>query len=295
MTPRFGRVSTAMITPFSADGSLDLDGAVALAKWLIEQGNDSLVLAGTTGESATLSHDEQIELIAAVASEIDAPIIAGAGSNNTRAAVELTKRASNAGAAGILTVTPYYNRPSQAGLLAHFSEVAKATDLPVILYDIPGRTGTKIETTTLLRLADSLPNIVGLKDAAGDPAETARFIAAAPDHFEVYSGDDKLTLSLLAVGAVGCIGVATHWVAGQTAEMMQAFFDKLDPALAAEINQRLLPSWQWESSPEAPNPVPTKAMLKVLGQPGGDCRLPMGPEPEGLAAEAKQILAGLAK
>lgn len=296
-SPRFGRVLTAMITPFAADGSLDLDGAAELSKWLVEQGNDGLVIAGTTGESPTLTHDEQISLVEAVVDAVDVPVIAGAGSNNTSAAVELTKRCTDAGAAGILSVTPYYNRPSQEGLVEHFRAVVDSTDLPVMLYDIPGRSGRKIETSTLLRMADAFANFVALKDAAGDVAETSRFISAAPEGFEVYSGDDVLTLPFMSVGVVGTIGVATHWVAGQVAEMMQAFFDKNDPALATEINQRLLPSYAF-AGPEhadAPNPVPSKAMMKVLGQPGGDCRLPMGPEPVDMQDRARQILAGLAK
>ncbi len=295
MSPQFGRVLTAMITPFAADGSLDLEGAAALAKWLVEQGNEGLVIAGTTGESPTLSHDEQIALIAAVVEAVDVPVVAGAGSNDTRAAVELTERATEAGAAAILTVTPYYNRPSQEGLLAHFSAVAEATELPVMLYDHPGRTGKKIETRTILQLADSVENITSLKDASADPGETARLIAAAPEGFEVYSGDDGLTLQLLAVGAVGTIGVATHWVTPHVAEMMQAFFDKSDPALASEINQRMLGSYDFASQHDAPNPLPAKAMMKVLGQPGGDCRLPMGPEPADLTERARQVVAGLAK
>ncbi len=297
MAPRFGRVLTAMITPFDADGALDLEGAATLAKWLVEQGNDGLVIAGTTGESPTLSHDEQVDLVAAVVDAVDVPVVAGAGSNDTRAAVELTKRCTDAGADGILSVTPYYNRPSQEGLVEHFRAVSNSTDLPVIIYDIPGRAGRKIETTTLLRMADAFANVVALKDAAGDVAETARFIAAAPDGFEVYSGDDVLTLPFMSVGAVGTIGVATHWVAGQVSEMMQAFFDKNDPALAAEINARLLPSYSFAGPgrADAPNPSPSKAMMKVLEQPGGDCRLPMGPEPADLQDHARQILVGLAK
>ena len=170
--PRFGRVMTAMVTPFTADGALDLDGAVDLARWLVACGNEGLVVAGTTGEAPTLSHDEQIDLIAAVIDAVDVPVLAGAGSNDTAAAVELTERATAAGAAGILSVTPYYNRPPQAGLEIHFTAVAAATDLPVIIYDIPVRTGRKVNTETLLSLAHGVENIAGIKDAAGDPSET---------------------------------------------------------------------------------------------------------------------------
>ena len=291
---RFGRVLTAMVSPFAAAGSLDLDAAGVLARWLVEHGSEGLVIAGTTGESPTLTHGEQIDLVAAVADAVDVPVIAGAGSNDTVAAVELTQRCSEAGAAGILTVTPYYNRPSQAGLVHHFGAVAGATDLPVILYDIPTRSGRKIDTDTILRLADEVDNIVAVKDAAANLPETARLIAAAPDGFEVYSGEDALTLALLALGAVGTISVASHWCGPETAALMDAFFDG-DVAGAAAINRRLIPSYDFESGDLNPNPVPTKAMLKVLGLPGGDCRPPMGPEPDGLADRARQVLVGLGR
>jgi len=292
--PRFGRVITAMITPFTDDGELDLDGAVELARWLVEQGNDGLVLAGTTGESPTLTHDEQIALVEAVAGAVDCHVIAGAGSNDTVAAVELTERCTAAGADAILTVTPYYNRPSQAGLFEHFRVVAGATDLPVILYDIPPRSNRKIEMATMLRLVDEVGNVVAVKDAAGDLAETARLVAAAPEGFEVYSGEDALTLALLAVGAVGVISVASHWATPETVAMMDAFFSG-DVAAATATNQRLLESWDFESGDLKPNPIPTKAMMKVLGLPGGDCRLPMGPEPDGLQDLARRVLAGLGR
>ena len=294
MEARFGRVLTAMITPFIGDGSLDLVGAATLARWLVEQGNDGLVVAGTTGESPTLTHDEQVALVAAVVDAVEVPVVAGAGSNDTKAAVELTRRCTQAGAAGILTVTPYYNRPSQAGLVAHFSAVAGATDLPVMLYDIPPRSGRKIETATILRLADEVENIVAVKDAAGDVGETARLVAAAPDGFEVYSGDDALTLALLAVGAVGTVSVASHWTTPETVALMEEFFGG-DPAGAREANRRMLASYAFESSETAPNPVPTKAMMRVLGLPGGSCRPPMGPEPDGLADRAREILIGLGR
>ena len=208
--PRFGRVLTAMVTPFSDDESVDLDAARALARYLVDNGNDGVVVAGTTGESATLTHGEQVDLISAIREAIpDHQVIAGAGSNDTRAAVELTEKASAAGADGILTVTPYYNRPSQAGLNAHFRAVAAATELPVLLYDIPVRTGRKIATDNLLDLLE-VDNIVGVKDAAGSPAETAVLMARAPEGTELYSGDDSLTLPFLSVGGCGVIGVVEH-------------------------------------------------------------------------------------
>jgi len=291
---RFGRVLTAMITPFDDDGALDLDGAAKLASWLVEQGNEGLVVAGTTGESPTLSHEEQIDLIATVCQAVSVPVVAGAGSNDTRAAIDLTERATAVGAAAILSVTPYYNRPSQAGLLAHFRAIAAATHLPVMLYDIPVRTGRKVDTATLLELAHDVSNIVAVKDAAANPAETAALIASAPVGFEVYSGDDPLTLPLLSVGAVGVVSVAAHWAAAEIGEMIDSYVAG-DVRRARELNAQLIPSWQFQSGDRNPNPIPTKAMMKVLGRPGGNCRPPMGPEPDDLQNRARAVLAGLGR
>lgn len=288
---RFGKVLTAMVTPFRADGSLDLDAAASLAQWLVDNGNDGLVVAGTTGESPTLTHDEQIDLIGAVASAVEVPVVAGAGSNDTAAAVELTERSAEVGADGILLVAPYYNRPSQAGLTKHFRTVAAATDLPVLIYDIPVRTGRKVDTATLLDLAHGVDNIVGLKDAAGDPAETAKLIAQAPEDFEVYSGDDSLNLALLAVGAVGFISVAAHWSGAEHADMIAAF-EKGDVVAARQINASLIPSYDYETGLTAPNPIPSKAMMRLIGLPVGRCRPPLDVEPDGLAEAAADVLAG---
>ncbi len=291
---RFGRVLTAMITPFDHDGTIDFDGVVTLARKLVADGNEGLVVAGTTGESPTLTHGEQADLVAAVVDAVDVPVVAGAGSNDTRAAIDLTQRVTAAGASAVLHVAGYYNRPSQAGFDAHFKACAEASDLPVIIYDIPGRTGRKIATETIVTLAHEVPNIVGLKDAAGSPGETARLIDLAPDGFEVYSGDDALTLPLLAVGAVGTIGVATHWIGPETVAMFDAFA-RGDTAGAAEINRRLIASYRFETSDDAPNPVPTKCAMRLLGLPAGPCRLPMGPEPPHLEAEARKVLSDLGK
>ena len=292
MSATFGRVGTAMVTPFDERGDLDLDAAVELASWLVENGSDGLVLSGTTGERPTLTESEELVLFRTVRDAVSVPVIAGAGSNSTASAVEQTKRASELGVDAILSVTPYYNRPSQAGLEAHFRAVAAATDLPVIVYDIPGRTGRKVDTDTLLRLAHDVPNITGLKDAAGDPAETARLIAGAPSGFEVYSGDDALTLPLLAVGAVGVISVASHWVGRQMGEMIDAFA-KGDVETARRINAGLIASYDYETGLDAPNPIPTKALLRVLGLKVGECRPPMGPAPDGLAERARKVLEDL--
>jgi 4-hydroxy-tetrahydrodipicolinate synthase len=289
---RFGAVLTAMATPFGPDGSLDLDGAVHLATWLTEHGSDGLVVTGTTGEAPTLGDAEKRELWRAVTEVVTVPVIAGCGTNDTAHSLHLTRQAEEAGAAGILAVTPYYNRPSQAGLAAHFRAVANATSLPVMIYDIPVRTGRKMAHETLLDLALSVPNVVAVKDAAGNPAASARLLAEAPGGFELYSGDDALTLPLLAVGASGVVGVATHWAGAEMAEMISCFA-KGDIEGARALNARLIPSYAFETGDEAPNPVPTKAMLRVLGLPGGACRLPMGPEPSGLEDRARAVLAGL--
>jgi 4-hydroxy-tetrahydrodipicolinate synthase len=288
MSPRFGQILTAMVTPFAADGSLDAAGAAELARWLVAQGNDGLVLAGTTGESATLSDDEKIALFEAVRAAVDVPLLAGTTGSDTRHDVALTERAVATGVDGILVVCPYYSRPSQAGIEAHVRAIAGASELPVVVYDIPVRTGRKIETDTLLRLAHEVPTVVALKDASGNPAETARLIAAAPEGFEAYSGDDALTLPLLAVGALGVIGVATHWTAPQHVEMFRRLAAG-DLAGARSVNAGMLESFAFETSLEAPNPVPTKAMLRVLGLPAGEPRLPMGPTPDGLEARAREV------
>lgn len=292
MSGRFGRVLTAMVTPFDDSGALDLGAAAELAQFLVETGTDGLVLAGTTGESPVLSESESAALFRRVRESVTVPLLAGAGSNSTAHAVELTRMATDAGMDGILSVTPYYNRPPQAGLLHHFTAVANATDLPVMIYDIPVRTGRKVATGTLLELATEVDNIVAVKDAAGDAVESARLIAAAPEGFELYSGDDAMTLPLLAVGAVGVVSVASHWAATQFGEMVDAHA-KGDVATARRINALLAESFSFESSDDAPNPIPTKAMMRVLGLRVGACRPPMVGEPEDLETRARAVLEGL--
>ena len=290
---QFGPVLTAMVTPFTDDGALDLEGAQKLAKYLVANGNSGVVVAGTTGESPTISKDEQYDLFVAVREAIpDAPMVAGAGSNDTRTAVANTEMATDAGADGILAVTPYYNRPSQEGLYQHFVAAAAATELPVMVYDVPGRTGRKIETATLLRLAQ-IDNIVALKDAAADPAETASFLARLDDDsFDVYSGDDSLTLPLLSIGAVGVVGVATHYV-GQLMSDMIAAFKAGQVAEAIALNRAMMPAYGHFAYDDAPSPVPTKAMMNLLGVKVGECRLPMGPTPPDMEMRAKSVLDAL--
>lgn len=287
--PRFGRVVTAMVTPFAEDGSLDLGAAAQLARWLVDHGSDGLVVAGTTGEGPVLTDAERGDLFRAVAEAVTVPVIAGSGTNDTRHSVELTRTAAAAGASAVLVVTPYYNRPSQAGLLEHFAAVAGATDLPVLLYDIPVRSGRRIAHDTMLELVRRSPNVVGVKDATGDPAGTARLIARAPESFEVYSGDDSLTLPLLAVGAVGVVSVASHWAGPRFAEMVAAHAEG-DVVRARKVNASLLDSYGFESTEEFPNPLPAKAACRALGLAVGQCRLPMGPAPERLDEAARAVL-----
>ena len=289
---RFGRVVTAMVTPFNNDGSLNLDGAQRLAKWLQDNGNDGLVVAGTTGESPVLTDDERLSLFAAVTEAVTIPVIAGTGTNDTAHSVHMTKEATKLGVAGILAVTPYYNRPPQSGIEAHMRAMAASTNLPVVVYDIPARTGRKIATSLILKLANEVSNIVALKDAAGNPAESAVLMSQAPAGFELYSGDDGLTLPFMAIGGSGVIGVATHWT-GQDHQEMFALWEKGDVNGARRVNARMLESFAFETGDDNPNPLPSKVMMNVLGLQVGEARLPMGPPPAGLEERAKKVLENL--
>jgi 4-hydroxy-tetrahydrodipicolinate synthase len=293
VSPRFGRVVTAMVTPFDHDGALNLPAAVELARWLASHGSDGLVLSGSTGESSVLSDEERVALWRAVAEAVTVPVIAGTGSNDTAHSVKMTAEATRCGVDGVLVVTPYYNRPSQSGLYDHFRAVAEAAgELPVVLYDIPIRSGRRIGTSTMLRLAREVPAIVALKDAAGDPPTTAHLAARVPAGFEIYSGDDVMTLPLMSVGAVGVISVAAHWVGPQLRKVVDAFAAG-DLATAIAGNAELLDSFDFESSAEFPNPLPAKAMMRALGLPVGQCRLPMGASTPELDAQAQKILAAV--
>lgn len=287
----FGEVVTAMVTPMRPDGSVDLETAARLARWLVEQGNQGLVVCGTTGEAPTLSDAEKLSMFEAVSAAVDVPVIAGTVGADTAHSVHLSQQAAKVGVAGILSLCPYYSRPSQAGIAAHLAAIAEATPLPNLIYDIPVRTGRKIATETIAGIAQRYPNVVGVKDAAGSPAETARLLAllsAARPDFEVYSGDDALTLPLLAIGAVGVVGVATHWSAPDHRAMFSAWRAG-DTATAQRINQRLIESFGFETSESTPNPLPTKAMLAGLGFDVGHCRLPLGPIPDGLVETANDV------
>lgn len=267
----FGRVLTAMVTPFTADGALDLDGAQRLAVHLVDAGNDGLVLNGTTGESPTTSDAEKEQLIRAVLEAVGdrAVIVAGVGTNDTRHSVELARQAEQAGAHGLLTVTPYYNKPPQEGLYQHFTAIADATGLPVMLYDIPGRSGVPISTETIVRLAEH-PRIVANKDAKGDLGRASWAIARSG--LAWYSGDDMLNLPLLSVGAIGVVSVVGHLVTPELRALLEAY-SAGDVAKATEIHQRLLPVYTGMFRTQGV--ITTKAALNLKGLPGGPLRLPL--------------------
>ncbi|MGP3946386.1 MULTISPECIES: 4-hydroxy-tetrahydrodipicolinate synthase [Streptomyces] len=267
----FGRVLTAMVTPFTADGALDLDGAQRLAVHLVDAGNEGLILNGTTGESPTTSDAEKAQLVRAVVEAVGdrAHVVAGAGTNDTRHSVELARAAEQAGAHGLLAVTPYYSKPPQEGLLRHFTAIADATGLPVMLYDIPGRSGVPIGTETIVRLAEH-PRIVANKDAKGDLGRASWAIARS--RLAWYSGDDMLNLPLLSVGAVGFVSVVGHLVSPELRAMLEAHLAG-DVAKATEIHQKLLPVFTGMFRTQGV--ITTKAALALQGQPAGPLRLPL--------------------
>ncbi|MER7456066.1 4-hydroxy-tetrahydrodipicolinate synthase [Micromonospora sp. NPDC126480] len=268
----FGRVLTAMVTPFTGDGSLDLDGAARLATYLVdEQGNDALVVNGTTGESPTTTDGEKEQLIRTVVEAVGdrAKVVAGVGTNDTRHTIELAAAAEKAGAHGLLVVTPYYNKPPQAGLLRHFTAVADASGLPVMLYDIPHRSGVPIETETLVRLAEH-GRIVAVKDAKSDLTATSWVTSRTSLAF--YSGEDSLTLPALAVGSVGVVGTSTHFTGVQTQEMIKAY-DAGDNATALALHRRLLPLYTGIFRTQGT--ILVKAGLAAKGLPAGPVRPPL--------------------
>ncbi|WP_405921912.1 4-hydroxy-tetrahydrodipicolinate synthase [Streptomyces sp. NBC_00122] len=267
----FGRVLTAMITPFTADGALDLDGAQRLAVHLVDAGNDGLIINGTTGESPTTTDAEKNDLVRAVLEAVGdrAHVVAGIGTNDTRHTLELARQAERTGAHGLLAVTPYYSKPPQEGLYRHFTAIADATGLPVMLYDIPGRSGVPIDTETLVRLAEH-PRIVANKDAKGDLGRASWAIAQSG--LAWYSGDDMLNLPLLSVGAVGFVSVVAHVVAPDLRAMLEAHLGG-DVQKATEIHQKLLPVFTGMFRTQGV--MTTKGALNLLGLPAGPLRLPL--------------------
>ncbi|MEU0931977.1 MULTISPECIES: 4-hydroxy-tetrahydrodipicolinate synthase [unclassified Embleya] len=282
----FGRVLTAMVTPFTADGALDLPGAQRLASHLVDAGNDGLVVNGTTGESPTTSDAEKEQLVRAVLEAVGdrAFVVTGVGTNDTRHSVELARQAQAAGAHGLLVVTPYYNKPPQEGLYRHFTTIADATELPVMLYDIPGRSAVPVETETLVRLAEH-PRIVANKDAKGDLA-SASWVMARTD-MVYYSGEDVLNLPLLSIGAVGVVSVVGHLVSAELRAMIDAHVGG-DVAKAREIHQRLLPVYTGIFRTQGV--ILTKAALGLQGLPAGPLRLPLIEATKAQIAQLRQDL-----
>lgn len=271
----FGRVSTAMVTPFDKKGNLDFGKTATLINYLIENGSDSLVIAGTTGESPTLSAEEKIALLRHVVNVVDkrVPVIMGTGSNNTYASIELTKKAEANGADAVMLVAPYYSKTNQEGLYQHFKAIADSTALPVMLYNIPGRSAVNIEPETICRLS-KISNIIAVKEASGNLNAMTEIIANTDDDFRLYSGDDALTLPVLAIGGAGVVSVASHVVGNDMQQMIQSFVTG-DLREAAREHQRLLPLITALFA--APNPTPVKTALQLSGIDVGGVRLPLVP------------------
>ncbi|SEM21055.1 4-hydroxy-tetrahydrodipicolinate synthase [Mesobacillus persicus] len=271
----FGQVLTAMVTPFDQNGEIDFDATKNLVNYLIQNGTDGLVVSGTTGESPTLTTEEKVDLFRFVVEAVDGriPVIAGTGSNNTRASITLTKKAEEAGVDGIMLVAPYYNKPSQEGLYQHFKAIAEATKLPVMLYNIPGRSVVNISVDTVVQLSQ-IENIACIKEASGDLDAIAEIISRTSSDFLVYSGDDSLTLPILSIGGTGVVSVASHIIGNEMQEMITNFKNGRIQS-AAFTHRNLLPTIK--ALFIAPSPSPVKAALNMNGVPVGDVRLPMIP------------------
>lgn len=285
--PYFGRLLTAMVTPFNADGSVNYEKAADLAEWLINNGSDGLVVAGSTGEAATMSAEEKLELFRVVVNRINkrVPVIAGTGSNNTADSVKMTKMAEAMGVDGALIVGPYYNKPTQEGFYQHFAAVAQSTGLPIIVYNVPGRTASNTSPAIVARLAADFGNIVAIKEAAGNVAQVAELYSVLPEEFTIYSGDDGLILPFMSVGATGLISVLSNIGGGILQDVMQAYEDGR-VCEAAKLNARMVPLAN--AMFIETNPIPVKAAVTlVTGIDSGQPRLPLTPmEP---ANKAKMV------
>lgn len=285
--PYFGRLLTAMVTPFNADGSVNYEKAADLAEWLINNGSDGLVVAGSTGEAATMNAEEKLELFRVVVNRINkrVPVIAGTGSNNTADSVKMTKMAEAMGVDGALIVGPYYNKPTQEGFYQHFAAVAQSTGLPIIVYNVPGRTASNISPAIVVRLAADFENIVAIKEAAGNVAQVAELYSVLPEEFTIYSGDDGLILPFMSVGATGLISVLSNIGGGILQDVMQAYEDGRVRE-AAKLNARMVPLAN--AMFIETNPIPVKAAVTlVTGIDAGQPRLPLTPmEP---ANKAKMV------
>ncbi|BDG47995.1 4-hydroxy-tetrahydrodipicolinate synthase [Parageobacillus sp. KH3-4] len=285
---QFGKIVTAMVTPFDRKGNVDFAKTTKLIDYLLENGTDSLVVAGTTGESPTLTTEEKVALFRHVVSVVNGrvPVIAGTGSNNTRASIELTKKAEEIGVDAVMLVAPYYNKPNQEGLYQHFKAIAESTSLPVMLYNIPGRSVVNISVDTIVRLSE-IPNIVAVKDASGNLDAMTEIIARTRDDFLLYSGDDGITLPVLSIGGAGVVSVASH-IIGNEMQQMIAAFEAGELAKAAKLHQKLLPIMKGLFA--APNPVPVKTALQLKGLDVGSVRLPLVPLTEQERIELMNLL-----
>jgi len=281
-----------MVTPFRADGSIDFDVAIELASYLVGEGCDGIVVAGSTGEGSSLSDKERLELFAAVAGAVEVPVLAGSTFADTARSVELTRQVIDTGVSGVLATTPAYARPSQKGIAAHFGAIAESTELPIMLYDIPVRTGRKIAASTTIDLVSSHSNIVAMKDASGDLVSAAHYKSVLGDDIDLYSGDDSVVLPFMGIGAVGLVSVAAHWAAREFVQLVKSV-ERGDWVRARAFNERLAPSYAFESSDLYPNPMPSKAALRYLGMNVGQCRLPHSQSDDTLDADAAKIVAAL--
>ncbi|WP_347861149.1 4-hydroxy-tetrahydrodipicolinate synthase [Salimicrobium sp. PL1-032A] len=284
----FGQVLTAMVTPFDDQENIDYNRTRNLVEHLITHGSDGLVIAGTTGESPTLTADEKIELSRFVVDVVDGrvPVIAGSGSNNTKASIELTKKIEETGVDGIMLVAPYYSKPSQEGLYQHFSKVAQATKLPVMLYNIPGRSVVNIEVETTLRLAE-IDNIVSIKEASGDLDAATKIITSTPQDFTVYTGEDSLTLPMLSIGGAGVVSVSSHIIGDEMQDMVRSY-KRGDVSTAANLHGYILPMMKQMFA--QPSPTPVKEALNYIGVPVGSVRLPMIPLNETEKSSLEQLV-----
>ncbi|NUK29171.1 4-hydroxy-tetrahydrodipicolinate synthase [Parageobacillus sp. VR-IP] len=285
---QFGKIVTAMVTPFDHKGNIDFAKTTSLINYLLENGTDSLVIAGTTGESPTLTTEEKVALFRHVVSVVNGrvPVIAGTGTNNTRASIELTKKAEEIGVDAVMLVAPYYNKPNQEGLYQHFKAIAESTSLPVMLYNIPGRSVVNIAVDTVVRLSE-IPNIVAVKDASGNLDAMTEIITRTREDFQLYSGDDSITLPVLAIGGAGVVSVASH-IIGNEMQQMIAAFEAGDNKKAAKLHQKLLPVMKGLFA--APSPVPVKTALQLKGLDVGSVRLPLVPLTEQERSELMRLL-----
>jgi 4-hydroxy-tetrahydrodipicolinate synthase len=285
----FGTVLTAMVTPMKADGSVNYDVTTRLADDLVRHGSDTILVCGTTGESPTLTWEEEFELFRVVRDAVAgrAKVMAGTGSNSTREAIEATQKAASLGLDGSLQVVPYYNKPPQAGLLAHFQAIASACpEFPLMLYNIPGRTGADLLPDTVAKLAE-VSNIVAIKEASGSIDRVARIRRQTPAEFAIYSGDDGLTLPLMAVGARGVVSVASHLI-GDDLQRAIAAFTSGDPATATALHLKYLPLF--DALFATTNPIPVKCALRLMGWDVGECRLPLSATPKEIEDQMRSVL-----